>query len=278
MRQVFAYRANKILYNFIKSNNIIGTVILPSNICKDVVEVLQYAGLNLKFLDISQNTLCLDENQIKECINEVSVLLFVHTYGIERDFDNLFFELKEIKPSLIIIDDKCLCIPDLEMKTKTCSDLVLYSTGEKKQIDLGRGGIGYVTQKYKYEDIEINDSSCLTNEYWQFDRKLFEQKKQEVISHKCILNTIYFDKLSNINQLPKEFQNWRFNILTDKKEQILKALFAEGLFASSHYKTHVLATNADKIYNNVINLFNDQYYTVEQAIKTCEIINKILNI
>ena len=277
MKQVFAYRANKILYNFIYSNNIKGTVLLPSNICKDVVEVLEYAGLTLKFLDISNDTLCIDENLIKENINSASLLLFVHTYGTEHCFNYLFKELKSINPSLVIVDDKCLCMPDLTLK-ESSADLVLYSTGEKKQIDLGNGGIGYVSKYYKYEEIEIKESSCLTNELWKLDKNLFEIKKQEVISHKEKLNAIYFENLSGVNQLPIDFQNWRFNILTDKKEQVLKALFAEGLFASSHYKTHADTINADNLHKNVINLFNDSYYTAEQALRTCEIINKIINL
>lgn len=277
MKQVFAYRANKILHNFIRSNDIKGTVLLPSNICKDVVEVLEYAELELKFLDISLDTLCVDENLIKENIESASLLLFVHTYGTERNFDYLFSELKVIKPSLIIVDDKCLCMPKLSLET-SLADLVLYSTGEKKQIDLGKGGIGYVSENYKYEDIEIKESACLTNENWELDKTLFEVKKQEVNFHKEKLNAIYFEKLSCVNQLPVEFQNWRFNILIDKKEQILEALFAEGLFASSHYKTHATAFNAENLHNNVINLFNDIYYTEEQALRTCEIINKIINL
>ena len=277
MKQVFAYRANKILYNFIRSNDIKGTVLLPSNICKDVVEVLKYAELELKFLDISKDTLCIDENLIKENIESASLLLFVHTYGTERNFDSLFSELKTLNPSLIIVDDKCLCMPQLSLET-SLADLVLYSTGEKKQIDLGKGGIGYVSENYNYEDIEIKESSCLTNEKWNLDKSLFEVKKQEAIYHKEKLNAIYFDKLSMTSKLPIEFQNWRFNILTDKKEQILETLFAEGLFASSHYKTHATALNADNLHNNIINLFNDSYYSEEQALRTCEIINQIINL
>lgn len=278
MNQVFAYRANKILYNFILSNNINGTVLLPSNICKDVVEVLKYAGLTLKFLDISKDTLCIDKNQIKENIHSASLLLFVHTYGTERCFDDFFLELKLINQSLIIVDDRCLCIPDLKIQSSS-ADLVLYSTGEKKQVDLGKGGIGYVSQKYNYEEIEIKDSSCLTDELWEFDEEIFETKKKEVLKHKEKLNAIYFEKLSSVNQLHKEFQNWRFNILTDKKEQVLKALFSEGLFASSHYVPHTYmhtCINAAELHKNVINLFNDLYYSEEQALRTCEIINKII--
>lgn len=276
MNQVFAYRANKILYNFIRSNNINGTVLLPSNICKDVVEVLEYTGLSLKFLDISVNTLCIDKNIIIENINSASLLLFVHTYGIENDFNDLFAELRNINPSLIIVDDKCLCVPDLDLK-KSSADLVLYSTGEKKQVDLGKGGIGYVSQNFNYEKIEIKDSFCLTNELWDFDKELFETKKQEIFKHKEKLNQIYRELLPTNIQFPNEYQNWRFNIFVEKKELVLSSLFENNLFASSHYKSYVdTCTNTVQLHKNVINLFNDYYYTEEQAIKTCNIIKNCL--
>ena len=172
MKQVFAYRANKILYNFICSNNINGIVLLPSNICKDVIEVLKYAGLTLKFLDISNDTLCIVQNQIKENIHSASLLLFVHTYGVEICFDDFFKELKLINPLLTIVDDRCLCIPYLK-NPSSYADLVLYSTGEKKQVDLGKGGIGYVSKNLNYDEVEIKDSSCLTNESWELDKELF---------------------------------------------------------------------------------------------------------
>ena len=63
MQQVFSYRANKILFNFLRSNDLQGKVILPANICHDVVGTLVYAGYTLQFVDIDARTLCLDWKQ-----------------------------------------------------------------------------------------------------------------------------------------------------------------------------------------------------------------------
>ena len=76
-------------------------------------------------------------------------------------------------------------------------------------------------------------------------------------------------------QFPIEYQNWRFNIRVNNKEEILKNIFDAGLFASGHYKP--LADHcpvAKDLYEHVINLFNDFYYTEEQARRTCEVICK----
>ena len=204
------------------------------------------------------------------------MLLFVHTYGVENDFYDFFQEVKDVNASIVIVDDKCLCMPDLHVE-ESSADLVLYSTGAKKMVDLGGGAIGYVADQWKYDEIKVEPNEYLTNEMWLLDSKQFYMKMDAMIAHKEKLNAVYKKMLPFAIQLPDAYQHWRFNILTDKKNEILKALFAEGLFASSHYKSLSLdCPIANNLYSYVINLFNDQYYTEEQAIRTCEIINSII--
>lgn len=268
--------ANKILYNFIQANNITGKVLLPVNICTDVVATLQYAGLKLGFVDIQADNLCIDQEAVLSLAKEASMLLFVHTYGIENDFYDFFQEVKEGHAGIVIVDDKCLCMPDLHVE-ESPADLVLYSTGAKKMVDLGGGAIGYVADQWKYDEIEVEPNEYLTNEMWLLDTKQLYLKMDAMIAHKEKLNAVYRKMLPSAIQLPDAYQHWRFNILTDKKDEILKALFAEGLFASSHYKS--LSNDciiAQNLHEHMLNLFNDQYYTEEQVIRTCEIINSII--
>lgn len=277
MKLVTAYRANKILYNFIKVNNITGKVILSANICTDVVNMLHYVGLELAFVDIQADNLCIDQDEVVSLAKEASMLLFVHTYGVENDFYDFFQEVKEINSEIVIVDDKCLCMPDLHVE-ESPADLVLYSTGAKKMVDLGGGAIGYVADQWKYDEIEVETNEYLTNEMWLLDSKQFYMKMDAMIAHKEKLNAVYRKMLPSAIQLPDAYQHWRFNILTDKKDEILKTLFAKGLFASSHYKS--LSNDcvvAQNLHEHMLNLFNDQYYTEEQVIRTCEIINAILN-
>ena len=49
------------------------------------------------------------------------------------------------------------------------------------------------------------------------------------------LNKIYASHLPLEIQMPERYQTWRFNIRVPNKKQILKAVFDQGLFASSHY-------------------------------------------
>ena len=277
MNIVTANRANKILYNFVKSNHIVGKVLLPANICESVIYTLQYAGLELRFVDIQADNLCIDQDVVVSLAKEASMLLFVHTYGVETNFYDFFQNVRDINEGIVVVDDKCLCMPDLYIEDNP-ADLVLYSTGAKKMVNLGGGSIGYVADQWKYDEIEVAPNEYLTNEMWLLDTKQLYMKMDAMIAHKENLNAIYRQMLPSAIQLPNAYQHWRFNILTDSKEDILMALFAEGLFASSHYKSLskdcLIARN---LHEHVLNLFNDQYFTAERAIRTCEIINAFLN-
>lgn len=276
MQQVFSYRANKILFNFLRANSLQGKVILPANICHDVVETLLYAGYSLQFVDIDAQTLCLDRKQAIAVAKGACAILYVHTYGVEDDYSDFFIAARKENPKIAIIDDRCLCFPSLDV-VQTDADLVLYSTGEKKQVDLGVGGIGYVADGWKYEDVQMPVNTVLKNDTWMPSKAEIEKKMDAVISHKEKLNSIYRTHLSKrVMRLPDAYQHWRFNIIVPNKKEVLQAIFDVGLFASGHYAVQgencPIATN---LYTKVINLFNDFYFTEEQTKEVCKIVNKI---
>ena len=272
MKLLTANRANKLLYNFIKVNNITGKVILPANVCPDMVKTLAFAGMQPQFLDLQAETLCMDQQAALACAKEASMLIFVHTYGLEVEFSAFFQQLRDQNPDLIIVDDKCLCLPDLDVKD-SAADLVLYSTGEKKMVNLGGGAIGYLADKWEYDEVPVEGCDCLSNELWLLDPKQLYLKMDTIIAHKEKLNTIYRSMLPETIQLPDAFQHWRFNILVQNKQEILAALAAEGLVADSLYPAvDASCLVANNLHAYVINLYNDKLFTLEQAERACEII------
>lgn len=289
MRAIVDGRGSKILYNFIKSNHFKGKVLLPSNICSDVVETIQHAGMELAFCDVSRETLCLDEVELMGRLKEVQIVLFVHTYGVEKTFHDLFNRIKEAKPDVVIVDDRCLCMIDTMMPENSLADLVLFSTGAKKQVDLGGGGFGYIADKWNYSEMsgsgywdDVEDVGWQNKIHLENGRLIMTEELRIIIknalSHRNTLKTVYQYNLPPEIQLPQAFQQWRFNIWVDNKDEILKALFLEGLFASGHYKPFdEHCENAKELYDHVINLFEDKYYTEEQAIRTCRTINRLLS-
>ena len=276
MKLLTANRANKILYNFLKVNNISGNVLLPANICSDVVKTLQYAGLTPTFVDLQVDNLCIHQEAVLAMAKEASMLLFVHTYGIEHDFYTFFEQVREQNPDIIIVDDKCLCLPDLDVKD-SAADLVLYSTGENKMINLGGGAIGYLADQWEYDEVVVEGCDCLTNELWLLDPKQLYMKMDAIIAHKEKLNTIYRAMLPEAIQLPDAYHHWRFNILVQNKQQILDALAAEDIPAESLYPALddacVVASNLHML---SIALYNDKHLTPDQATRACEIIKRCL--
>ena len=275
MKLLTANRANKLLYNFIKVNRIAGKVLLPANVCPDVVKTLQFAGLSVQFLDLQAETLCIHQEAALAEAKNATMMIFVHTYGIEHEFTAVFQQLREVNPYLIIVDDKCLCLPDLDVKD-SAADLVLYSTGEKKMVNLGGGAIGYLADKWEYDEVAVEGCDCLSNELWLLDPKQLYLKMDTIIAHKEKLNAVYRTLPEQI-QLPDAFQHWRFNILVQNKEEILAALKEEGLAAESVYAS--LSEDclvASNLHAYVINLYNDKSFTLEQAEKVCEVINNCL--
>lgn len=101
------------------------------------------AGVDFEFIDIDETHAMSKGLAMERFITgKYSGLVFVHAYG--RLFDNTFFykEIKQANPRFCIIDDRCLCIPDLSGKNPDNTDIVLYSTGYAKYVELSFGGYG----------------------------------------------------------------------------------------------------------------------------------------
>ena len=304
MRTIFSNRACGILYRFIKQHG--GRYLLPANVCPVVPLTFQLAEVDFDFVDIDNETLCIDE---QACLasaknGECSGLVFVHTYGTQYNPQLFFRQLKAYMSKFHIVDDKCLCAPDFSAP-QTEADLTLFSTGYAKYVDLGRGGFGFLQDgfdlsmeplRYDGDDIEpiykeafakkmkidkvpsgwldafVTDSR--DDEY----RKSVEQGEAKMEEHKREINAVYRECLGSVQTLPDDYNQWRYNILVEDKKEALKKLFDAGLFASSHYQpssglfVDEVFPNAQRLYERVINLFNDKYFTREQAIEVAKVI------
>jgi hypothetical protein len=316
---LFESRASIILFNVLNSLPIKGKVLLPLNICPIVPSILLKLKVDFDFIDIDNKTLCMDEYETLEKLkidSSISIIIFVHTFGIEINKDDFFKKIKKINEEIFIIDDRCLMIPDFDIDIEeNLSDLIIYSTGYSKYVDISWGGFAFLKNKYTYEktslefnEKDLNDFSSQTQKaintesffhykdtfwlgsntslYKKFDeyKSIIENKTRLMKRQKERLNKIYSENLPKDIFLGKEFNNWRFSILVKNKEELLDNIFKENLFASSHYKEvefmfkkeYKKESNARKIHKNIVNLFNDFRYDEEKAYKTVEIINKCI--
>jgi len=308
MRIVQAPRASAILYNLLTSREERFPWLLPANICPIVPITFCKAGVPFEFVDISAETLHMDLEQVEDRIKKRKFggLLYGHTYGESSTPTDFFASIKSKHPTMLIVDDRCLCIPEFE--ATSMSDVTLFSTGYAKIVDLGFGGYALFRDEVTYrtkvlsfdnkhlKEIEVSYkesirartrfmySNCdwlettTASQEWHDYRKKIENGLENSLAHRRALNNIYAVRLPLESQLPYEYQIWRFNIRVGNRSSLLEAIFANGLFASSHYVplTGIMADGyapeAGKLADDVVNLFNDYHFSVQKAERLCDLI------
>lgn len=310
MKIIQAPRASAILYNLLKSQKDIDPWLLPANICPIVPLTFFKAGVPFEFVDISAETLHMDLEQAEGRLErgQCGGILYAHTYGEPSTPDEFFRNLKSRYPDLMLVDDRCLCVPDVDPSQKSFADVTLYSTGYAKIVDLGFGGYAFIADGVEYrpeylpfnpsdhEEIEKAYKQAIQNRTpfvyrdtdwlqtdddlpaWYDYRWQIEGELKVTLGYRAAINKIYADHLPADIQLPHEYQTWRFNLRLKNKEQILKAIFASGAFASSHYASlaGIIAPGrcpqAETLADEIINLFNDHHFDPQKAEGVCAVI------
>lgn len=310
MQIVQAPRASAILYSLLKSQADVRPWLLPANICSIVPITFLKAGVPFELVDISAETLHMDLEQAEAEIRKrrIGGVLYAHMYGEPSTPDEFFCQVKAMDETVMLVDDRCLCIPELEPETDSAADVQLFSTGYAKIVDLGSGGFAFIKEGIPYQPFhlpfdaqayqriekaydhairnrvlfEYQDCDWLQTDArlpaWDVYRQRIGVGLEESMHQRARLNEIYASRLPQEIQLPEAYQTWRFNIRVENKERVLDAIFKAGLFASSHYASlgGVMSANrcveAEKFHAGVINLFNDRYFDEAKAEKVCEIV------
>lgn len=307
MQIIQAPRASAILYNLLKSQDNTNPWLLPANICPIVPITFFKAGIPIEFVDISAETLHMDLEQAEGQLERGAYggILYAHTYGERSTPDDFFHHVKFQYPEVLLVDDRCLCIPDLEPNSGMVADVALYSTGYAKVVELNFGGYAFLTDSTPYQPAHLpfspqaheelksgfkqisqdctpyifNDSDWLQTDMvlptWYDYRQQIEDGLKASTQHRDNLNAIYESLLPKEMQLAKEFQSWRFNLRLKNKDRVLQSIFSAGLFASSHYISlaGIIAPGqcpqAEALANEVINLFNNHYFDAQKAEQVC---------
>jgi len=206
----------------------------------------------------------------------------------------------------MIVDDRCLCIPEFEAQSS--ADMILYSTGYAKIVDMHFGGYAFLTNSLAYQPAKLtfnaDDHDEIEKAYkkavqervrfvyhdldwletdasmpeWQDYRLQIENGLKLSLDQRATLNEIYASRLPPELQLPQEFQTWRFNVRVKNRSKVMKAIFEAGLFASSHYASLAgimaegQAPHAEALAEEAINLFNDHHFDADRAAQICDLI------
>lgn len=309
MNLIVGNRACGILYRYVKY--IGGKWLLPANVCPVVPFTFVAAKVAFDFVDIDKQTLCIDEEIVRKKIQRdktIKGVLYVHTYGSEQDIDAFVEKIRNKSADVKIVDDRCLCRPEIT-SPDTSANVVLYSTGYAKYLDLGGGGYAWMQDGEKvysratiyekdtleeyFKGLQVLNRQYIHNEapkHWldttiekNLERisRYFDTIQIQLIQadcHKHEINDIY-RSISTHESLGTNMNNWRYSLLVDRKEEVLSTIFSAGLFASSHYCpssrlfTQEHYPNSEWLYSHIINLFNDKYISPEQARQIVAIIN-----
>jgi hypothetical protein len=310
MKTVLAARASAILYSLLSGKRDRHAFLLPANICSIVPITFFKAGLPFELVDISAETLHMDLELAEERIKtrKYGGLLYAHAYGDPSTPQDFFAGIKKQYPDLLIIDDRCLCIPDLAPDPSSAADVTLYSTGYGKIVDQEHAGYAYLSEGLIYQtqslpfrrpDLEeleknykrcievheqyiYNDSNWLQTDVdspaWPEFAKRVHVEIESSIAHRQSINAVYNSLIPGGLRLNDPYQLWRFNLRLPNKRKTLGAIFDAGLFASSHYAClsgimgAEMCPAAEQLADTVINLFNDTHYTLEMAEKTAKIV------
>lgn len=280
----FERRASTVLYHLLRSLADERPFLLPANVCPVVPETFLAAGRNFEPVDIAFPSLEMDPEKTVQLLeaepDAYSGVLFVRTYGSERDPSAFFAALRAVRPNLFVIDDKCLCRPDCAgASLSALADVTLFSTGYAKYVDRGQGGFAHTRDDVAYHRMPAPEWLDLQppDETWTEYSRLTALAARQSDEQKAVLNAIYSEALPRAIQLSPELQRWRFNIRVPDADGLVARIFESGLFASRHYPALNQLPNATRLHDEVVNLFNDRYFDADRARRVSEIILRHLD-
>ncbi|HEX6083969.1 MAG TPA: hypothetical protein VF266_05560 [Thermoanaerobaculia bacterium] len=265
---IYAHRAAAILHDVVASHD--GVWLLPANVCDIVPATLRAAGRAYELVDVDPVTLEPSREQILSRAPHCAGVVFVRTYGAVYDADAFFAELA--REDFRIVDDRCLCPPDVEgTDLSPHADVTLFSTGYAKYVDLGEGGFAQMMEDRQYSLSGTGRIASPPPEY--LERVLKERDRADDV--KARLNAIYREIIPLEVQMPPELCTWRFNIRVARAEELVRAIFDAGLFASRHYAPLERGfPHAERLHAEVVNLFNDRYFDEEKATRAAELVRR----
>ena len=125
-------------------------------------------------------------------------------------------------------------------------------------------------------------STCSTPDMGAEEFRLsVESRIEESARHRKRLNAVYAEQLEAW-AAPAQCRDWRFTLFCDCQQDLLRAIFGAGHFASAHFDSLApmfgpgVVPVADLCGKRVVNLFNDFRYDAERAGHLAKIVRTFL--
>lgn len=278
--------------------------LLPANVCFSVPFLISSLGRKMSFYDFGIGGAPVEPVLAKQRGAQVGVLLLNH-YGLPWDEEDVSLIRKN---SASVVLDACLSVPNFQPLPNSKADLTLYSSGKGKVVELGYGAFGHLITplagqrqgivrqgfnptgydllerywKQVLEGIPFAKDIVLMHEWVDEGTDLLPDpiayservKRQQlfVLRHKLEINRVYNELIDDEFHWHPRGNTWRFNIMVDDAELLLKEIFSRGLFASRHYANAARRLGetdrlpfADLVEKHMVNLFNCPKITAEFA-------------
>lgn len=139
---------------------------------------------------------------------------------------------------------------------------------------------------FVYKENDWLPSACVISGEFTIEDYLTAVRERSITSatQKSVINAIYDSMLPDCIKMGHSYNTWRYSVILPSIEirnEILDALQADDLFVSAHYQSaaylykHVHCINTEREASLILNLFNEEKYSVDQAKRTATIINNI---
>lgn len=267
IHRILANRALGILSHFFDLRSDITTWLIPSNICFSVPFLLISKNIHFEMFDFGFELESIFHAAGGNSKKTTGVILLNH-YGMLWEQDTI----KQVNDSFgALIIDACLSAPEISPPSNLTGDLLLFSTGKGKIVELGFGAIAY-TQNPIVLQKDSNDCEPLQKRYEWLDDYWKERLKsganldpkicleipwvdlgthkignpktylsqvsstlEKELPHRKLINDVYDTLISKDLIWNSKSNLWRYHLWIDNPEEAISGLFEKNLFASRHY-------------------------------------------
>lgn len=229
-------------------------VIMPSFTFVSTANAFVLRGAKIRFVDIREDTLNIDENKIEEKIsNKTKAIVVVHYGGVSCEMDKILQIAK--KYNLFVIEDAAQAI---ESKYKnsylgTIGDIGCYSFHETKNVICGEGGAILVNNESFFERAEIiREKGTDRSKFFrgEVDKYTWVDIGSSYLPSE-ILSAFLYAQLEKINQITnKRLKIWNnyhlsFKFL-EEKNIIRRPVIPENCTHNGHMYYIILNTPSER--------------------------------
>lgn len=229
-------------------------VIMPSFTFVSTANAFVLRGAKIRFVDIREDTLNIDENKIEEKIsNKTKAIVVVHYGGVSCEMDKILQIAK--KYNLFVIEDAAHAIESKYKKSYlgTIGDIGCYSFHETKNVICGEGGAILLNNESFFERAEIiREKGTDRSKFFrgEVDKYTWVDIGSSYLPSE-ILSAFLYAQLEKINQITnKRLKIWNnyhlsFKFL-EEKNIIRRPVIPENCTHNGHMYYIILNTQSER--------------------------------